>query len=80
MRTLDEIRTEIEGLTERRGELFHALSEGHDPALAAEHAKLEEQIARLWEEHRAVRARLRHGEREAIIARARAEERLERAA
>ena len=80
MRTLDEIRTEIEGLTERRGELFHTLSEGHDPALAAEHAKLEEQIARLWEEHRATRARLRHGERDAIIARARAEERLERAA
>jgi len=80
MRTLDEIRTEIEGLTERRGELFHALSEAHDPALAAEHNELEEQIARLWEEHRATRARLRHGEREAIIARARAEERLERAA
>jgi hypothetical protein len=80
MRTLDEIRTEIEGLTERRGKLFHALSEGHDPALAAEHNELEEQIARLWEEHRATRARLRHGEREAIIARARAEERLERAA
>ena len=80
MRTLEEIRTEIEGLTERRGELFHALSEGHDLALAAEHTKLEEQIAHLWEEHRATHARLRHGEREAIIARARAEERLERAA
>ena len=61
------------------GRLF-PLSEGHDPALAAEHAKLEEEIAHLWEEHRATHARLRHGEREAIIARARAEERLERAA
>jgi hypothetical protein len=80
MRTLEEIRTEIEGLTERRGELFHALSEGHDPALAAEHQQLEERLAALWEEHRATHACLRNGEREAIIARARAEERLERAA
>ena len=34
----------------------------------------------LWDEHRAVRARLRFGDREKIVARARVEERLERAA
>jgi hypothetical protein len=77
---LEEIRLEIERLTERRAELFHALSEGHDPTLAAEHAQLEDQIARLWDEHRAARARARFGERDEIIRRARAEERLERAA
>ena len=80
MRTLNEIRTEIERLTERRGELLHALGEKHDAALAAERAQLEERIARLWEEYRIERARVRFGEREAIIARARHEERLERAA
>lgn len=80
MRTLDSIRNEIERLTERRGEILHALGERHDAALAAERAQIEEQIARLWEEYRIERARLRFGEREAIIARARHEERLERAA
>jgi len=78
--TIDDIRLEIERLTERRAELFHALSEGHDAALAAEHAELEEQIARLWDEQRALRAQARFGDRDAIIKRARAEERLERAA
>jgi hypothetical protein len=77
---LNEIRLEIERLTDRRAELFHALSEGHDPALAREHAELEEQIAHLWDEHRAARARLRFGDRDGIIRRARQEERLERAA
>ena len=78
--TLNDIKLEIERLTERRGELFHALSQKHDPALAAEHAALEERIARLWDAQRAERARLRFGERDSIIQRARQEERLERAA
>src|SRR5438105_3174372 len=52
-----------------------------EPAeLAREHAELEEQIARLWDEQRALRAQARFGDRDAIIKRARAEERLERAA
>ena len=58
----------------------HRLSEAHDPALAAEHKELDERIAQLWEEHRVERARLRFGERDEIIHRARAEERLDRAA
>ena len=33
MRTLDEIRTEIEQLTEERAELLHKLAQGHDALL-----------------------------------------------
>jgi hypothetical protein len=80
MRTINDIRIEIERLTERRAELLHALSEQHDATLAAEHTSIETEIAKLWEEHRIERARIRHGERDEIIQRARHEERLERAA
>jgi hypothetical protein len=80
MSTLTDIRAEIERLTERRSELFTLLSQGHDAALAAEHAALEERIKKLWDDQRVARARLVFGEREKIISRARQEERLERAA
>ena len=80
MRSLDEIRDAIEALTERRSELLHALNDAHDPALVVEHHALDEQLAALWDEQRAARAQLRFGERDAIIRRARTEERLERAA
>jgi hypothetical protein len=80
MRSLSEIRTEIEELTERRAELWHVLSEAHDAEASAELAELNERIDHLWDEHREVRARLRFGDRDQIIARARAEERLNRAA
>jgi hypothetical protein len=80
MHSLDNIRTEIERLTERRTELIRTLSHSHEPRLAAERQELEEEIAELWASHRQERARLRFGEREQIIQRARAEERLERAA
>ena len=45
MRTLDEIRTEIEQLTEQRSELLHKLSQGHDALLAVEHNEVEERNA-----------------------------------
>jgi hypothetical protein len=80
VRTPEDIRLEIEELTAKRAELFHQLSGAHDAVLAAEHKALEERIADLWDEHRAARAQLRWGDRERIIKRARAEERLERAA
>ena len=80
MRNPDDIRTEIEELTEQRAELLHELAAGHDAALAAEHQRLEERIAELWDEHRMARAQRRWGDRDLIIKRARAEERLERAA
>ena len=80
MRTLIEIKHEIERLSEERSDLLHRLSQGHDAQLAAEHKRLDERLAKLWDEHRATRARLRWGERDSIMRRARAEERLERAA
>jgi hypothetical protein len=80
MRTLDQIRAEIDVATERRGELWHLLSEGHDAALAAELHELEERLSALWDEHRMFKARERFGDREEIIKRARHEERLARAA
>jgi Protein of unknown function (DUF2630) len=80
MRTLEEIHTEIESLSEERTELWPKLSDQHDPEVRAEIHAIDEQLDHLWDEHRAVRARLRFGDREKIVARARVEERLERAA
>jgi ABC-type phosphate transport system auxiliary subunit len=80
MRTLTDIKQEIDRLSDRRGQVMRALAEGHNAALAAEHAELEERIAELWDEQRAARATLRNGDRELIIQRARQEERLSRAA
>jgi hypothetical protein len=80
MRILEEIHTEIEILSEERTSLWHKLSDQHDPEVRAEIHEIDAQLDRLWDEHRAVRATLRFGEREKIVARARVEERLERAA
>jgi hypothetical protein len=78
--SIQEIHLEIDKLSERRAELWRVLGEGHDAAAAAELKQVDAELERLWAEHRATRARLRWGEREKIVARARAEERLERAA
>jgi len=80
MRTLEEIHAEIEVLSEERTELWHRLSDQHDPEVRAEIHAIDEKLDRLWDEHRVIRARLRFGDRESIVARARVEERLERAA
>ena len=74
------IHTEIDQLSARRGELWHRLSTGRDPDVIDEIRQIDERLAELWDAHRAERARIRFGEREAIVKRARAEERLERAA
>jgi len=79
-KNLDQIHTEIDRATERRAELWHLLSQGHDAALADELHDLEERLAGLWDEHRALKARERFGDRDEIIKRARHEERLARAA
>jgi hypothetical protein len=76
----DEIHQEIDALSERRSELWRVLGEGRDDAAADELKGIDERLKALWDEHRALRARARFGERDRIIARARAEERLERAA
>ncbi len=80
MRNLPEIHAEIDALSERRRNLWHTLSEGHDPAVKAEIAQLDAKLDELYHEHRQTRATLRFGDRERIVRRARAEERLERAA
>ena len=80
MRTMDEIRAELDHATERRSELFHLLSNGHNSDLSAELHELEDRIAALWDEQRTLRAQQRFGDRDEIIKRARHEERLARAA
>jgi Protein of unknown function (DUF2630) len=80
MRTLEDIHGEIEVLSEERTELWHRLSDQHDPEVRAEIHAIDAKLDRLWDEHRTLRARLRFGDRDHIVARARVEERLERAA
>ena len=78
--TLTQIHQEIEETSERRTQLWHVLSEGHNPTAAAELKSLSERLDHLWDEERTLKAALRFGDREHIVARARVEERLERAA
>jgi DNA-binding transcriptional regulator GbsR (MarR family) len=78
--TTDQIHDEIERLSEERQELWHQLSEGLDPAVQEEIKALDIELQNLWQTLRMEKARLRFGEREDIVRRARAEERLERAA
>lgn len=77
---LDRIHEEIDRASARRTELYGLLSARHDPETAAELKRLDAHLEDLWREHRAVRARLRFGDPEQIVKRARLEERLERAA
>jgi hypothetical protein len=78
--SLREIHQEIERLSEERSELWHKLSAEHDLAVREQIHRLDAELDRLWDEHRALRARMRFGDRAKIVARARVEERLERVA
>jgi hypothetical protein len=80
MNAIPRIHDQIEELSERRVALWNSLSQGRDPAVVEEIKALDAKLEELWEAHRAERARIRFGERDAIVRRARAEERLERAA
>ena len=80
MRTVREIHDEIERLSDQRIELWHSLSNEYDPQIRAEIRAIDAALDGLWDEQRALRARVRFGDREQIVARARVEERLERAA
>jgi hypothetical protein len=80
MRTQSEIHNEIERLSEERTQLWHRLSAGQNADVRAEIRALDAKLDRLWDENRAVRATILFGDREHIVARARVEERLERAA
>ena len=78
--TLEQIHQEIDSASERRAELYRLLSQGHDPETASELRALDSRLEQLWGQHRALRAKLRFGDPEQIVKRARLEERLERAA
>lgn len=80
MRTLLDIRRELDETTERRAALWETLSEGFDRGAAEEAARLSERIEELWAEARVERARARYGPSEDIITRARAHDRLDREA
>lgn len=80
VKTLQEIRSEIERASEDRAALLHRLSAGHDAVLANELRELDERVAKLWDEHREARVRTRFGDRSEIIRRARLEDRIDRAA
>ena len=80
MKTLEGIHQEIAVLSEERTEIWHRLSAEYDPTVREDIRTLDQKLDTLWDEHRALRARLRFGDREHIVARARVEERLERAA
>jgi hypothetical protein len=77
-RTLRDIERELEEAAEQRTALWKGLSEGRDAARSAQIEELTRRIEALWAEARAARTRARFGAPEAIIARARADERLER--
>ena len=77
-RTFREIQVDIDAAAVRRTALWKELSEAHDQQKAAEIERLNERIETLWNEARAARTRARFGSPDAIITRARADERLER--
>ncbi|HEX2346111.1 MAG TPA: hypothetical protein VHI12_05975 [Gaiellaceae bacterium] len=78
--TPNQIHVEIERLSEERQDLWHLLSQGLDDTVKDEIKELDDRLQELWQALRMEKARLRFGEREEIVRRARAEERLERAA
>jgi len=78
--TPDQIHTEIERISEERQELWQRLAEGLDNDVQGQIKDLDDRLQQLWQSLRVEKARLRFGEREEIVRRARAEERLERAA
>jgi DNA-binding transcriptional regulator GbsR (MarR family) len=76
----NQIHAEIESLSEVRQELWMKLSQGLDPSVKDEIKNIDDRLQGLWHSLRQEKARLRFGERDEIVRRARAEERLERAA
>ena len=78
MRSIQEIRADLDRAAEHRAELWEELGEGVDPAKSAEAHRLSSLIEDLWAELRAVQAHQRWGSSELIRRRAMAEERLER--
>ena len=80
MNTIREIQAEIAQLSEQRTELYTELSRGRSESVRQEIKQIDVRLQALWDRHRAERARIRFGERDDIVRRARAEDRLDRAA
>ena len=78
--TPDQIHDEIERISEERQELWHSSRMGSIPPSRKRSGSSTPASTELWQTLRMEKARLRFGEREDIVRRARAEERLERAA
>jgi ion channel len=78
MRTPNEIRAELDSATEERAELWGDLSYQHDASKSDRAAELSELIEELWTELRRAQAHANFGPADEIIARARAEDRLDR--
>jgi len=80
MNIIESLHAEIEEVSKRRSELWDQLSDGRNSDTVKQIRELEAKLATLWDEHRTLRARIRFGEREQIVKRARAQERLDRVA
>ncbi|MSO94770.1 MAG: hypothetical protein EXQ81_03120 [Thermoleophilia bacterium] len=80
MNIVERLNAEIEEVSKRRTELWHQLSDRRNSDTTTQIRELEARLATLWDEHRTLRARIRFGEREQIIKRARTQERLDRVA
>ena len=78
--TPNQIHIEIELLSEERQVLWHRLSHGLNGTVKDEIKDLDARLQELWQALRMEKARLRFGEKEEIVRKARVEERLERAA
>jgi hypothetical protein len=77
MRSPSDIRRELDELMEQRTAMWKELSLRHDAGKAAECRRLAETIDELWLELRSSTVTLEFGPREHLLARARAEARLE---
>lgn len=78
MRSLQDIKDELDVATRRRVELWEQLGHGADDDATVELARLNARIAELWDEFRTVRVRQRFGSPEPILQRAERDKRLER--
>jgi hypothetical protein len=76
----NQIHAEIDRLSAERQVLWQKLSGGLDVGVQTEIKSIDDRLQELWHSLRLEKARLRFGERDEIVRRARAEERLERAA
>ena len=76
MNIIATIHDEIDQVSDRRAESGTGFRRAVIPSSSLRSRQLDAKLDALWDAHRAMRARIRFGEREQIVKRARAEERL----